>query len=305
MRRLLGIALLLVLVPAAGAATVRTVTAPAAVLALEHDGSFVAYAAGRSAGDCNRVYVWNLATRGVSKLGRRTHCVQTSTGNAIASVSVAGRRVLWVHFAGGNRRQYTLWTATTTKPSPVLISSLEVDVDDPAPMLIGQGDDSPKGSLLPYAVDRRVVALRADGSRAFTWTAPTRVVGLSARGGELAVATEGGTVTVLGERARLLRVERFSGEIAAVRLTGDSIAVQHGRTLELRGGHTAIYSLVAGARLADADGNRAVLTGGGKIRTFDLGSGRGGVVAVGTLARLEGSLLSVGSGRVVSVRRVG
>lgn len=296
------IALLLALAPAAGAASVRTVTAPAAVLALEHDGSFVAYAVGRSAGDCNRVYVWNLATRGVSKLGRKTHCVQTSTGNAIAAVSVAGRRVLWVHYVGGNRRQYTLWTATTTKPSPVLMSSIEVDVDDPAPMLIGQGDDSPKGSLLPYAVGRRVVALRANGSRAFTWTAPARVVGLSALGGELAVATEGGTVTVLGERARLLRVERFGGEIAAVRLTGDSIAVQHGRTLELRGARTAIYTLVPGMRLADASGDRAVLTGGGKVRSFDLDSGSGGVVAAGTLARIEGVRLSIGSGRLVSVR---
>ena len=90
----------------------RSVAAPAPVRALEHDASRVAYAVGRSARDCNRVYVWDLATRGVSKLGRKTHCEQTSTGNEIAAVSIAGRRVLWVHYAGGNIRDWSLWTAT-------------------------------------------------------------------------------------------------------------------------------------------------------------------------------------------------
>ena len=71
MRRLFVLALALALVPAAWAATVRTVTAPAPVTALAFDGERIAYATGFSAGDCNRVYVWNLATRGVSKLGRQ------------------------------------------------------------------------------------------------------------------------------------------------------------------------------------------------------------------------------------------
>lgn len=300
--RLLPIALLLALVPAAGAAGVRSVTAPAPVLALEHDGSFVAYAVGRSARDCNRVYVWNLATRGVSKLGRKTHCVETSTGNAIGSVAVAGRRVLWVHFAGGNRRLYTLWTATTTAPLPRLLASREVDVDDAAPIVIGQGDDSALGSLLPYAVGRTVVALRPNGSRAFAWTAPGRVVGLSAQRGELAVATEGGTVTVLGERARILRVESYATEAQEVRLTGSAILVQRGRTLELRGGRTGSWPVPAGFKLLDAEGNRAVLSGGGRVRTLDLRDGRIQTVAPGTLARIEGARLSIGSGRVVSVR---
>ena len=302
MKCVLASTLLIVLVPAAGAASVRTVAAPAPVLALEHDASFVAYAVGRSAQDCNRVYVWNLTTRGVTKLGRRTHCIQTSTGNAIGSISVAGRRVLWVHFAGGNRRQYTLWTATTSRPQPLLVSSVEVDVDDPAPILIGQGDDSRLGSLLPYAVGRRVVALRANGSRAFTWTAPERVVGLSAHRGELAVVTEGATVTVLGERARLLRIERYESEVQEVRLTGSAIAVQRGRLLELRGGRTSMWTLPAGTRLADADGDRAVLVGGGRVRTIDLSNGQVRIVASGSLARLEGARLAIGSGRTVSVR---
>ena len=302
MRALVAVVLVVLCAPAAGAATVRSVTAPGPVLALAHDGPFVAYAAGRSAGDCNRVYVWNLATRGVTKLGRRTHCIDTSTGNAISSLAVAGRRVLWLHFAGGNRRNYTIWTATTTRPLPRLLASQEVDVDDSAPFVVGEGDDAVHGSLLPYARGRTVVALHANGSRAFTWTAPSRVVALAAFRGELAIASAGGSVTVLGERARWLRAERYPAEVGVVRLTGNALAVQHGRTLELRGGRTGAWTLPAGARLEDVEGSRALYVVAGRVRVLDLSAGATRDVSRGTAARLDGPRTSIASGRVVTVR---
>ena len=302
MKRLLAFTVLLVLVLAAGAESVRTVTAPAPVRALELDGPRIAYATGRSERDCNRVFVWNLATRGVTRLGRRTNCEQTSTGNEIAAVSIAGTRVLWLHYAGGNIRDWSLWTATTARPAPRRLRLVSRDVDAPAPLVIGQGDSSKLSDLLPYAVDRTVVALRADGSRRFAWVAPTRVIALSARAGELAVASEGGVVTVLDAHGNVLRAESFGTEIDAVRFTGNALVVQRGRTLELRGGRTAIYSISAGVKLADADGDRAVLVGGGKVRMIDLRDGRVQIVASGSLARLEGARLAVASGRTVSVR---
>ncbi len=293
---------LLALVPAAGAAAVRSVTTPAAVTALAADGARVAYAVGFSMRDCNRVYVWNHGTRAVTKLGRKTHCERTSTGNAIAAVSIAGTRVLWLHYVGGNTRDWTLWTATTTSPAPRRLRLVSLAADAPAPIVIGAGDSSRFGDILPYAIDRTVVALRATGARRFTWTAPGRVVALAAQGGELAVATEGGLVTVLDGSGRVLRQELFGGEIAAVRITGNSLLVQHGRTLELLGDRIAMYSLIAGVKLTDAEGDRAVLVGGGKVRTFDLDSGSGGIVAKGGFAQLEGSKLAAASGRTVSVR---
>ncbi len=289
-------------VPVAGAASVRSVTAPAPVLALAFDGTRIAYASGRSAGDCNRVRMWNLATRGVTKLGRRTHCERTSTGNAIASLSIAGTRVLWLHYVGGNTREWSLWTATASRPAPVRLRFAARDADAPAPIVLGPGDDSRLGSLLPYAVDRTVVAVRGDGSRGFAWTAPGRVVALVAKRGEVAVASTGGVVTVLDARGRVLSTERFGAEVDVVRLTGDALAVQHGRTLELRGGRVALYSLVPGVRLADADGDRAVLVGGGKVRSFDLDSGFGGVAANGSHADLEGGRRACAAGPVVGVR---
>ncbi len=302
MRRALLLCALLAVAPASGAATVRSVTAPAPVLALAADGARVAYAVGFSARDCNRVYVWSLGTRTVTRLGRKTHCERTSTGNAIAAVSIAATRVLWLHYVGGNTREWTLWTAATTSPAPRRLRFAAREADQPAPIVIGEGDSSPRGDLLPYAVDRTVVVLRANGARRFTWAAPARVVALAAKDGELAVATEGGLVTLLDGSGRVLRRETFGAEIQTVRIAGDSLAVQHGRTLELRGGRTATYSLVAGAALADADRDRAAIVRRGNVSTFDLDSGGGGVVAAGTLAQLEGARLSVASGRVVSVR---
>jgi hypothetical protein len=141
------------------------------------------------------------------------------------------------------------------------------------------------------------------GSRRFAWTAPARVVALAANDGELAVADENGTVTVLDAGGSVLRRETFGGSIDAVRITGDALLVQSGRSLEFRGdSRRSVYSLIAGVKLADAEGNRAVLVGGGKVRTFDLDSGRGAVAANGAFAELEGIALAVAAGRTVSVR---
>lgn len=302
MTRLLLLAALLALVPVADAAAPRSVTAPAAVIALATDGSRVAYAAGFSAGDCNRVRLWNLDPAGVTRLGRGTSCVRTSTGTMITALALAGRRALWLHVTGGNIREWSLWTATGHLPTARRLRFARADADAPPPIVLGDGDSSRLGDMLPYAVGRTATALRVDGSRRFAWTAATRVVALDASDGELAVAAEGGIVTVLDAGGRVLRAERFGSEIDAVRITGDTLAVQRGRTLELRGGRTAIYSLVAGVKLADVDGKRAVLVGGGKVRTFDLDSGSGGVVGSGSIARLEGARLAIASGRTVSVR---
>jgi hypothetical protein len=291
-----------VAVAGAGAGPVRSVTAPAPVLALAFDGARVAYASGRTARDCNRVHVWNLATRAVTRLGRRTHCIETSTGNAIAALSIAGTRVLWLHYAGGNFRDWSLWTATTSKPAPVRVRTITREADEPAPIVLGEGDSSRFGDLLPYAVGSAVVVLRANGSPRFTWTAPARVVALAARDGELAVASAGRIVTVLDAGGRVLATEKYGSEIDAVRITGKDLVAQSGRSLEVRGGRVALYTLIGGVKLADADGSRAVLVGGGKVRMFDLDTGFGGIAASGSFAQLERARLASAAGRMVTVR---
>ena len=304
-KRLLALGLVAAFLPAVGGAvSVRSVTAPARVTALAFEGGRVAYATGFSAHDCNRVYVWNLATRGVSKLGRETHCEQTSTGNAVESVSVAGARVLWVHYAGGNLRDWSLWTATTTKPSPRRLAFVTRDVDEPAPIVIGPGDGSKAGDLLPYAVDRKVVALRANGARRFDWTAPGRVTSLAAAGGRLAVASAGGVVTVLDSTGRVQQTETFAAEVSTVRLAGDGLLAQIGRRLVLRSGTERSWLLAAGSRLEDANAGDAFYVTGSQARRLRLPSGEQRLLGLGSAIRVDAARFALTSGRRVLVQQL-
>jgi hypothetical protein len=160
------------------------------------------------------------------------------------------------------------------------------------------------GDLLPYAVGRTVVVLGESGARRFAWTAPARVVGLAAKDGELAVASAGGVLTVLDGAGRVVATETHGSEIDAVRITGSALVVQRGRSLEVRRGSSmALYSLLPGVKLADADGDAAVLVGGGKVRAIDLRSGHSGLVNFsGSLAQLEGARIAAVNHRVVTVR---
>lgn len=296
------LALALALVPSAWAATVRTVTAPAPVTALAFDGERIAYATGFSAGDCNRVYVWNLGTRGVSKLGRQTSCEQTSTGNAVESVAIAGTRVLWVHHAGGNLRDWSLWTATTTQPAPRRLRFVTRDADAPAPIVVGEGDGSAPGDMLPYAVEREVIALRVNGSRRFAWTAPGRVTALAAGGGRLAVAGEGGVVNVLDAAGEVDRTERYTGEVSAVALAGSGLVAQIGRRLVFRAGTERSWLLTAGARLEDATATAAFYVTGGQVRRILLASGAQRLLGLGSDVRVESPRFSIAVGRRVTLQ---
>ena len=293
-------------VPGGGATPVRSVTTGGSIVALAMDGRRVAYADGRSARDCDRVRVWNLQTRGVTTFRRPTSCVRTSTGTGIASLALAGERVLWLHFAGGNIREWRLYTASVGSPSPRLLRFVSSDVDAPAPIVIGGGETSRFGDFLPYAVGRDVVVLRANGSRRFAWRAPARVTALSALFGRVAVASEGGLVTILDADGLPVGAEQFAGEIRAVRLSGNGVLAQTGRALELRrAGLSRRYLLPPRSLLADAIGERALYASGGRIRELSLLTAADRSLGSGSLAEAAVSTVAIADGRRVIVRPLG
>lgn len=307
MRPLLVLCALLALVPAAIAGAVRTLTAPAPVLALAGDGPRVAYASGRSASDCNRVFVWNLSTRRVSKLGRRTHCEQTSTGNAIAGIAVAGNRVVWAHYVGGNTRDWTLWTATTSKPAPALLGSASVAADDAAPVLVGNGTTRGADDLLSYAVRNDVTGLRSSGARAFRWRSPSAVTAIASDGTHVVVGRSDGTVVLLSEFGVVLDLffeGRSAPPVTALALSSGRLYVQRGSTLILATGDEPdrSFTLPGGSRLVDAEGDRAlVVSRQGIVRTVEFRSDLVVVrtVGAGRFAQLERGYTAIASGRVV------
>ncbi|HEV8251365.1 MAG TPA: hypothetical protein VGQ15_15450 [Gaiellaceae bacterium] len=296
----LAVAFALVVVVPTAAADSRIV-APGPVTALAFDGSRLAYASGRSNGDCDRVRIWNPRTGRVAKLGRTTACVETSTGTGIAALSIAGPRVLWLHYTGGNTREWSLFTATASAPRPRRLRFVARDVDAGAPIVLGEGD-SQGGVVLPYAVDRRVVALRADGTRIFAWTAPERVTALGARGRMLAVALAGGRIVVHDLADGSARETAGTPAAGAVFVSGAGVVAQRGRTVELDGlGGTHVTTLPAGAILRDADGIRAVYTLGGRVKRLSLVSGFTRDVGRAAYAQLEGGTVATAVGPIVRV----
>jgi hypothetical protein len=295
-------------VVAAIASAAISLLLPGPVVAVASDGPYVAIAEGRSAHDCDRVSIWVTSLKRVVKLGRKTHCEITSTGNGIAGVTIARNRALWLHYAGGNIREWSLWTATTTSRTPRRLAFATSEPDAAAPIVIGGGDmDRSQGAdwdtdVLPYAVGQRVVVLTALGSRAYTWDAPSRVTALDSEPGLLAVAVEDGRIFVL-ERGEV--VMEYPGTIAAtsIGLRYDGIAAQRGRSLEIvsREAGTTRRQLRAGER-AVFGGSLVMLLYRGRIRVVGGVGGRTVADAAGTAATIDYNRFTYANGRRVTTR---
>lgn len=280
---------------------------PSPVVAVASDGPYVAVAEGRGARDCDRVSIWITSQQRLVKLGRRTHCEATSTGSGIAAVTIARNRAVWLHYAGGNIREWSLWTATTTNRGPRRLAFATSGPDAPSPIVIGGGDfDRRQGfddDVLPYAVGRKVVVLTAVGARSYTWDAPSRVTALDSDPGVLAVAVEDGRIFVL-EEGKVVRT--FPGTTAATRvgIGVDGIAAQRGRNLEVvsSDGGTQRRALRAGEQASFGSGWGAALLYRGRIRVVRLGDGTPVTSVAGSAAALDNSRFTYASGRRVTSR---
>jgi hypothetical protein len=136
MRTIATVILLVVLVPASGAATVpsRPFAAPVRLAGLALSGSRVAYAVEPVGAGCRSVWVWNLATGTRTRVSGRATCAipRTSTGLGLAEVAIANRFVAWTVQTGGNTEQNeTLFAAVPGTREKVLARSHRTgDVDD-------------------------------------------------------------------------------------------------------------------------------------------------------------------------------
>jgi hypothetical protein len=282
-----------------------TITAPAPVQALALDTPVLAYASLNSSADCGRVRVRSRATGRTVRLGRLRACEHTSTGSGIDALSIASNRVLWLYFTGGNFRDWSLFTATTTAPRPRRLRFVSREVAEFPPIVIGEGDTTRYGDLLPYAVDREVVVLRPNGTRAFAWTAPGPVAALGANWGSVAIALRDGRIFVLEDGA--VRRSWTAGRSPyAVFVTGNGIATQYERAVELRtGSSTRQWPIPLHARLRDAEGLRAVYLAAGRAWLLDLSTGARRALGPATDVQLEGTTVAIASGRAIRLVRAG
>src|SRR3954454_1192843 len=208
------------------------------VVAVASDGPYVAAAEGKSATDCDRVSLWWTNTKHqtrVVRLGRATKCEPRSK---IMALSVARTRALWLHRTGGTRPTWSVWTATTTSRMPRLLARATGSTGTP-PIVIGPGNYDRRqgygdGDVLPYAVGRNVVVLRADGATSYRWTAPSRVTALGSDPGLLLVAVADGRIFLLtiGETDGNKIVDVYPGTVPATHVFEGPVA-QRGSMLDL------------------------------------------------------------------------
>jgi hypothetical protein len=174
---------------ASAASADRTVTSPGAVQALARSGYSAAFLSGPAKGHCGpQVRLWNVANGGVYPLGRHTDAVCNegpSGGSGVTDIAVAGSRALWLAYAGGNLTDWTLYTATTTKPTERMLEFKEVDAGAPSPIVLGTASEQ----VLPYSIGRTVKVLKANGAKAYTWQAPGPVTNTTAYQSQVAVRT--------------------------------------------------------------------------------------------------------------------
>jgi hypothetical protein len=298
-------------VSAAGAARLtapkgeRSFTASAPVTALSADGSVTAFAVAAKPRDCYHVDLWNRSTRSVVRLGHAARCGPvTSTGSGLVGPGLAGNRALWITYTGGNIREWSLWTATSSATTPRRLQFVARDVDRAGPFVLGEGDTS-AGFVLPLGIDRQLVTLRSDGTRVVWGTAAARLVAVTARRGEIAAALESGPVEIFSAPGTIARTEAFSKPVDAIRLAGGgALVAQQGRLLSLHApGVSRSWTLAVGSKLADADGTLAVLVRRNEIHLFSLTTGTDVVFRTtrsAPVAQLEPAGLVYAAGRTVT-----
>jgi hypothetical protein len=288
---------------ASAASADRTVTSPGTVQALARSSFSVAFLSGPTRSHCGpQVRLWNLVNGGVYPLGRHTDAVCNegpSGGSGVRDIAVAGTRALWLAYAGGNLTDWTLYTATTTKPSERMLEFKEVDADAPSPIVLGTASEQ----VLPYSVGPTVTVLKANGAKAYTWRGPGPVTNTTAYEGRVAAFVKGGKCYVLSPAGAVLATYAFPpGAVQEFALAGAGLVVQlpHGKVEIHRGASVRTIRLPAAARMLDYAEGVVLYKVGKQIRARRVFNNKDAFLRYGTFGVLEHNGLSYAAGRKVS-----
>jgi hypothetical protein len=297
-RRLLPLALVLALVPVAGAATARERQTPGPISAVSLAGTDLAYADEYKL-RCHEIRLWDVATRSDRRLA--SHCFDsTSTGSGVGGVIASEGRALWLTYIGGNIREWSLWTKAGAAKAK-RIAFLTADVDGPPPVILGR----PWDGSLPYATGSKIVVLAPTGSRRFVAAAPDRVVALSAHSRGYAAVLASGNVLTITPAGKVLQEHRFeAGVVQEAVLAAPGLVVKTAAGLEIHGnGAVRRIPLPPGARFLGLSEGLVAYGTGRRLRLRSLREDRD------TLFRTLGPRFSAQLGRrglaYASGRRLG
>lgn len=172
------IAVLIALAAAAGLTLVavssatsgdKSTTRDAPILGVAASGTFVAAALDQGKTECFHAELWNAASSKATHLGKKVAC---QAPGGIRGPSVIANRAVWATNVGGNLRDWTVWTATTTSPVPKALATVQgADASGADPVTLGRAG----AGIVTYAVGTKITALRANGSTAWVQNAPAPV----------------------------------------------------------------------------------------------------------------------------------
>jgi hypothetical protein len=216
----------------------RTQIRPGPITALGLTHASIAFAVGRTKGDCDHVELWNPDSHGTWRLGRKHACGDLPLFSGIGPIGVATSRAVWVSFAGGNLTDWELWTATTSKKTPMRLRFVERDTSDPPPIVVGPGTER----AIPYAVQTEITWLGDNGAAIFRTHAASEVRAITSGAGPLgwrvAALLASGDVIVLGDSGAIDATFAFApGEVKWIGLTPRGLLLQlPGAKVEIRRG---------------------------------------------------------------------
>ncbi|HMI98340.1 MAG TPA: hypothetical protein VK488_00730 [Gaiellaceae bacterium] len=278
------------------------VAAPTSSVGIAADGGRVAVVAGYG-GHCASIEVWEPARQRVVRV-QRPCAYEDSNIEITEGVGLAGRRVTWLHLAGGNYTETYVTSATLTRHKPVEVAYETSNTDS------GAGDfaDAPvgDGTMLAFTVDRRC----EEGEGGDPPCPPGR------KSGDVIAAT----VWRIGGHGRCpyetpphsgcSRVARADGELTVLAVDAGRIAVrtETGIRLYTKNG-LVLRDFALSATAAALSGNRLAVRKKHAVEVYDTDSGelitRFPAPSHLTLEDLEGDILVTASGRRVTVRRIG
>jgi hypothetical protein len=289
---------------AASPARTRTLATEGAVSALSADGARVAVSTTGLAHACDRVVLWNAPLRSSARWAAHTNCGggrQTSGGQRLTEVALAGARPLWVESISGNDQELALWSATPGhKPSMLAFATNGNGAsEDPAGDYLGHVHAD--GTLaafntwrvcpgiigtLPPICPPRTVTMQTlwrvtPGGQQSIRRRPDTTFVAAVDAGRIAVQHADGSVTLFSASGvPKTQIAIPGGRFAGLALSGNQLAV-------IRDGSLEVYSTATGAltkrialpatpapTLRDLDAGLAVYTAGRIVHVVKVATGR-------------------------------
>lgn len=290
------------------------------VASLAMDGDLVAFGVRRALQGpaCARVVTWNVKTgaRSIVSGPRTCGADDTSTGQGLAEIAVAGDRVSWLVNLGGISESIDeLYTTSVRRPREHLIARAR-RVGDVDCALEGRAIGGLVGDAMFIAVnvwsvvaagsgdcetDVRGVSLRTVGRLSTTTVArgPETRVAQAADRGRIAVGRPAGDVAVYRASGRLLREVRVKSA-AEVALQADLLVVlTRASTIQVfrppSGALLTARTVPAGAKHLAVHAGIAVYAVGRHVHALELSTGRSCVVSTAPRAVVDLALERAGA----------